>query len=410
MPRPGQVKLSGERLSDRIALGVLTRVFPPGVVDEVIAECGRREQRSRLLPARVVVYFVLAMCLFSGQGHEEVARLLTQGLERVRQWEKPWHVPTTGAIGRARGRLGPEPLKALFARVCRPVAVQDTAGAWYRGWRLVAVDGTVFDVPDTEANSTYFGRPGSGRGQQRSAYPQVRVAALVECGTHAVFAAATGPLSVHEQHLIPGLLGRLGPGMLLMADRGITGFELWKAASGTGADLLWRVRKNIVLPFLEAFEDGSYLSGIVAAGDRKRQDPVRVRVIEYTLGREDDGTVYRLITTVCNPQEASAADLAGLCHQRWEIENTLNEIKTHQGGRQLVLRSQYPDGVEQEIYGFLLVHHALRDVMHHTAHRAGLDPDRLSFTRTLRIARRHVTDQAALSPLTTQPSSDPHHP
>ncbi|MGW7056896.1 IS4 family transposase [Streptomyces sp. NPDC054888] len=410
MPRPGQVKSSGERLSDRIALGVLTRVFPPGLVDEVIAQCGRREQRSRLLPARVVVYFVLAMCLFSGQGYEEVARLLTQGLERVRQWEKPWRVPTTAAIGRARRRLGPEPLKVLFDRVCRPVATPETAGAWYRRWRLVAVDGTVFDVPDTEANSMFFGRPGSGRGQQRSAYPQVRVAALVECGTHAVFAAATGPLSVHEQHLIPDLLGRLEPGMLLMADRGITGCELWRAASGTGADLLWRVRKNIVLPFLEAFEDGSYLSEIVATGDRGRRDPARVRVIEYTLGRSGDDTVYRLITTICDPDQAPAGDLAGLYHQRWEIENTLDEIKTHQGGRQLVLRSQYPDGVEQEIYGFLLVHHALRDVMHHTAHQAGLDPDRLSFTRTLRIARRHVTDQAALSPLTTQPSPDPHHP
>ncbi|MFJ5724908.1 IS4 family transposase [Streptomyces sp. NPDC093149] len=409
MPRPGQVKSSGERLSDRIALGVLTRVFPPELVDEVVVGCGRLEQRSRLLPARVVVYFVLAMCLFSGQGYEEVARLLTQGLERVRRWEKPWRVPTTAAIGRARRRLGPEPLKVLFARVCRPVAVEDTAGAWFRRWRLVAVDGTVFDVPDTGANSAFFGRPGSGRGQQRSAYPQVRVAALVECGTHAVFAAATGPLSVHEQQLIPALLGRLEPGMLLMADRGITGFELWRAASDTGADLLWRVRKNIVLPVLEAFDDGSYLSEIVAAGDRKRRDPVRVRVIEYTLGR-DDNTVYRLITTICNPQEAAAADLAGLYHQRWEIENTLDEIKTHQGGHGLVLRSQYPDGVEQEIYGFLLVHHALRDVMHHTAHQAGLDPDRLSFTRTLRIARRHVTDQAALSPLTTQSSPDSHHP
>ncbi|MET8747154.1 IS4 family transposase [Streptomyces sp. NPDC004728] len=251
------MKSSGERLSDRIALGVLTRVFPPELVDEVVVGCGRLEQRSRLLPARVVVYFVLAMCLFSGQGYEEVARLLTQGLERVRRWEKPWRVPTAAAIGRARRRLGPEPLKVLFARVCRPVAAPDTAGAWYRRWRLVAVDGTVFDVPDTGANSDFFGRPGSVRGQQRSAYPQVRVAALVECGTHAVFAVATGPLSVHEQQLIPGLLGRLEPGILLMADRGITGFELWPAASDMGADLLWRVRKNIVLPVLEAFDDGS---------------------------------------------------------------------------------------------------------------------------------------------------------
>ncbi|MGS2591661.1 IS4 family transposase [Streptomyces hebeiensis] len=411
MPRPGQVKSSsGERLSNRIALGVLTRVFPPELVDEVIAECGRLEQRSRLLPARVVVYFVLAMCLFSGQGYEEVARLLTQGLERARRWEKPWRVPTTGAIGRARSRLGPEPLKVLFDRVCRPVADQDTAGAWYRQWRLVSVDSTVFDIPDTDANADFFGRPGSARGQQRSAYPQVRVTALVECGTHAVFAAATAPLSVHEQHLIPGLLDRLRPGMLVLADRGITGFELWRAATDTGADLVWRVRKNVVLPVLENFDDGSYLSEIVATSDRaRRRDPATVRVVEYTLNGGDE-TVYRLVTTVCDPDQAPAAELAALYHQRWEIENTLDEIKTHQGGHHLVLRSRHPDGVEQEIYGFLLVHHALRDVIHRTAHRAGLDPDRISFTRTLNAARRHVTGQAALSPLTTEAGAETHGP
>ncbi len=398
------MKSSGERLSDRIALGVLTRVFPPELVDEVVAECGRVEQRSRLLPARVVVYFVLAMCLFSGQGYEEVARLLTQGLERVRQWEKPWRVPTTGAIGRARRRLGPEPLKVLFDRVCRPVASRKTVGAWYRQWRLVAVDGTVFDVPDTDTNAEFFGRPGSARGQQRSAYPQVRVTALVECGTHTVFAAATGPLSVHEQHLIPTLLHRLQPGMLVLADRGITGFELWNAAADTGADLLWRVRKNIVLPVREHLEDGSYLSEIVATDDRSRRcHPAVVRVIEYTLNGRNDGMAYRLITTIHDPGKAPATELAALYHQRWEIENTLDEIKTHQGGHHLVLRSRDPDGVEQEVYGFLLVHHALRDVMHHTAHQAGLDPDRISFTRTLNATRRHVTDQAALSPLPTQP-------
>ncbi|SEC05345.1 Transposase DDE domain-containing protein [Streptomyces sp. 2231.1] len=403
------MKSSGERLSDRIALGVLTRALPPELVDEVVAECGRVEQRSRLLPARVVVYFVLAMCLFSGQGYEEVARLLTHGLERVRRWEKPWQVPTTAAIGRARRRLGPEPLKVLFDRVCRPVATQETAGAWYRRWRLVAVDGSTIDVPDTEANSAFFGRPGSGRGQQRSAYPQVRVAALVECGTHAVFAAATGPLSVHEQRLVPGLLSRLEPGMLVMADRGITGFELWQATSATGADLLWRVRKNVVLPVLEHLDDGSYLSRIVARGDHRHRDPAPVRVIEYTLG-DDHDTVYRLVTTIRDPAQAPAKELAALYHQRWEIENTLDEIKTHQGGHQLVLRSRDPAGVEQEVYGFLLVHHALRETIHHTAHQAGLDPDRISFTRTLHAARRHVTGQAALSPLTTQAGPETHKP
>ncbi len=362
------MKSSGERFSDRIALGVLTRVFPPGLVDEVIAECGRREQRSRLLPARVVVYFVLAMCLFSGQGHEEVARLLTQGLERVRQWEKPWRVPTTAAIGRARRRLGPQPLKVLFDRVCRPVATPATAGAWYRRWRLVAVDGTVFDVPDTEANSMFFGRPGSARGQQRCAYPQVRVAALVECGTHAVFAAATGPLPVHEQHLIPDLLGRLEPGVLLMADRGIIGFELWKAASGTGADLLWRVRKNIVRPFLEAFEDGSYLSEIVATGDRDRRDPARVRVIEYSLGRSGDDTLYRLITTICDPDQAPADDLAGLYHQRWEIENTQNPPRWPPAGPAIAIPGRRRAG------NLRLPSRASRIAGRHASHRSSSRP------------------------------------
>ncbi|WP_405996798.1 IS4 family transposase [Streptomyces sp. NBC_00829] len=405
MPRPGQVKSSaGERLSDRIAIGVLTRAFPPELVDEVIAECGRAEQRHRLLPARVVVYFVLAMCLFSGQGYEEVGRLLTHGLERMGRWKGPWRVPTTAAIGRARLRLGPEPLRGLFTRVCRPVATEETSGSWYRRWRLVAVDGTTFDLPDTEANAAFFGRPGVSRGQEKSAYPQARVAALVECGTHAVFAAETGPLAVHETVLAQRLFSSLTPGMMLLADRGFHGFDLWRAAAATGADLLWRVKNDAVLPIRALLVDGSYLSEIVAARDKNRRaDPVRVRVIEYTLGRDGSGTVYRLITTVLDPRAASATSLAALYAQRWEIESTLDEIKTHQGGPRLVLRSQHPRGVEQEIFAFLLVHHALRDLMHQAARQSDQDPDRISFTRTLRIIRRHVTDQAAFSPLPAGP-------
>ncbi|MFJ3339432.1 IS4 family transposase [Streptomyces sp. NPDC086766] len=410
MPRPGQVKSSGvDRFSDRIALGVLTRAFPPELVDEVIAECGRVEQRTRLLPARVVVYFVLAMCLFFGQGYEEVARLLVQGLEREGRWATAWRVPTTAAIGRARLRLGPEPLRALFARVCRPVAVARTQGAWYRRWRLVAVDGTVFDVPDTAANAQFFGCPGTSRGQGRSAYPQARVAALAECGTHVVFAAEVGPLKVHETALAQRLFPALTKGMLVLADRGFCGLDLWRAAKAGGADLLWRVRSVVVLPVLETLADGSYLSEIVAARDNyRRADPERVRVIEYTLGpRGGDGTVYRLITTLLDPQQAPAEELAALYAQRWEIENTLDEIKNHQGVPGLVLRSQHPRGVEQEIFAFLLVHHALRDLMHQAALKAGHDPDRISFTRTLRVVRRHVTGQAALSPLTTGPVHRP---
>ncbi|MER6076669.1 IS4 family transposase, partial [Streptomyces sp. NPDC001817] len=265
---------------------------------------------------------------------------------------------------------------------------------------LVAVDGTTFDLPDTEANAAFFGRPGVSRGQEKSAYPQARLAALVECGTHAVFAAEAGPLAVHETELAQRLFSSLVPGMLLLADRGFRGFDLWRAAAATGADLLWRVKNDSVLPVRTLLEDGSYLSEIVAARDKNRRaDPIRVRVIEYALGHDGSGTVYRLITTILDPKAASATSLAALYAQRWEIESTLDEIKTHQGGPRLVLRSQHPRGVEQEIFAFLLVHHALRDLMHQAARQSDQDPDRISFTRTLRIIRRHVTDQAAFSPL-----------
>ncbi|MFI1569180.1 IS4 family transposase [Streptomyces sp. NPDC020490] len=405
MARAGQARTpAGERLSDRIAVGVLTQAFPPHLVDEVIAGTGRVEQRNRLLPARVVVYFILAMCLFFGQGYEEVARLLGEGLGEGR---RSWRVPTTAAIGRARRRLGVEPVKALFARVCRPVAVPETAGAWYRHWRVVAVDGTTLDIADTAANEEFFGRHASGRGT--SAFPQARVVALAECGTHAVFGAAVGPLSASEQSLSRKLFTQLGEGMLLLADRGFYGFELWQAARATGADQLWRVRSSAALPVVKTLADGSYLSTVHAEADRKRRrNPVPVRVIEYTLAAGEDATVYRLLTTILDPDAAPAAGLAALYVQRWEIETTLDEIKTHQRGPRLVLRSKYPWGVEQEIYGFLLVHHAIRQLMHQAALRQGLDPDRISFIRSLRVVRRQVPAQAALSPRQTRPGTGPH--
>src|SRR5437773_2473330 len=215
MPRPGQVKQpAGERLPDRIAIGLLTVTFPPELVDRVVAETGRLQRRSRLLPARVVVYYVLAMCLFFGQGYEEVARLLTEGLAYARRWSGTWRVPTTAAITRARARLGPEPLRALFAAVCTQMATESTAAALFQAWRLVAVDGTTFDLPDTVANVDHFGRPRSPRGEGQGAFPQVRVAALGECGTHAIFAAALGALAVHETELARRLFGHLQAWML----------------------------------------------------------------------------------------------------------------------------------------------------------------------------------------------------
>jgi hypothetical protein len=377
-------------------------------VDDVLAATGRVEQRSRLLPARVVVYFVLAMCLFSGQGYEEVVRLLTEGL-RARRWRRgSWMVPSSAAISKARSRLGVEPVKQLFAAVGRPVATPETAGAFYRGRRLVAIDGTTFDLPDTKANVAAFGRPPrSGRGEENVGYPQIRMVALVECGTHAVFDVAIGALRTGEHALARDVFAALEPGMLLLADRGFFGVDLWQQAASTGADLLWRVRKDIVLPMIEQLPDGSYLTEIFEHRDIHHTRPgLRVRAIEYTLGGQDG--VYRLITTILDPAEAPAAHLAALYAQRWEFESTLDEIKTHLGGAHLVLRSQHPDGAEQELYGFLLVHHAIRHLMHQAASEADHDPDRISFTRSLRVVRRQVIDQAAFSPRQTRPRRQAH--
>lgn len=401
MPRPGQVKpATDERLSDRIAIGLLTRTFPPELVDRIVEESGKSGQRQRLLPPRVVVYFVLAMCLFSGQGYEEVARLLTEGLAWARRWSGSWQVPTTAAISRARVKLGPEPLKALFAEVARPLAKPSTPGGWYGSWRVMAIDGTTFDVPDSEENAARFGRPKTHRGE-RSAFPQVRVVALAECGTHAITHATIGPFTAAEPVLARELFGALAKGDLLLADRGFAGLDLWRAASAGGADLLWRIRSHSVLPVRQELPDGSYLSDIVAARDhRKRTDPTVVRVIEYTLddpGRPSQNTPYRLITSILDHEAAPATELAALYNERWEIETALDELKTHQRGPAQVLRSRSPEGVEQEVWGHLLVHHAIRSLMHDSAGQADIDPDRLSLTRSLRLAGRQVAAQAAFS-------------
>jgi transposase IS4-like protein len=283
MPRAGQVKPpTDERLSDRIAIGLLTRAFTPEAVDAAVASTDSGEVRSRLLPARVTVYYVLAMCLFSGQGYEEVMRLLVGGLEWMSRWRRAWTVPSTAAIAKARARLGPEPLRVLFEATVRPLATDATRGAWYRGLRLVAMDGATLDAPDTTENDEHFGRPGSGRGEGKGAFPQIRLVGVAECGTHAMFAAAIGPYSTPERTLATHVVPAVGRGMLLMADRGFTSHELWQTAAATGADLLRRATNVFSLPILQELFVGSYLSHLI----RKGHEPIPVRVIEYTI---DDG-------------------------------------------------------------------------------------------------------------------------
>jgi Insertion element 4 transposase N-terminal/Transposase DDE domain len=406
VPRAGWVKpQTDQRLSDHISIGVLTRVFPPELVDRVVAEAGRTEQRQRLLPARVVVYYVLGLGLYGSSSYEEVMRMLVDGLSWQSGWRAPWGVPTKAALFKARARLGAEPLRALFEQVAVPLAEPATAGAHYRDRRLVSVDGTCLDVADTTANEKAFGRPGSARGEKRAAFPQLRLVGLAECGTHALFNVAIGPLSDDERTLAGGVLDALEPGMLCLADRGFYSFELWKRAAATGAALLWRTRSNHRLAVTARLDDGSYLSELFDSGDRRREHGVAVRVIEYEIddpGRPASDTRYRLLTTILDPDLAPASELAPLYAQRWEFESALDELKVHQRGPRVVLRSKTPDGVIQEVYGHLCVHYAIRWLMHTIALETGHDPDRISFTRTLRVARRTTASHAGFSPRSTQ--------
>jgi hypothetical protein len=412
VPRAGWVKPeTDQRLSDHISIGVLTRVFPAELVDGVIAEAGRVERRHRLLPARVVVYYVLGLGLYSQSSYEEVMRMLVDGLAWQSGWRQPWSVPTKAALYKARARLGSEPLRALFAQVAEPLAAAETAGAFYGDLRLVSVDGTCLDVADTPANEKAFGRPRSGRGEGVGAFPQLRLAGLAECGTHALFDVAIGPLSDDERTLAGRVLGSLKPGMLCLADRGFYGYELWERAAASGAELLWRTRKSHRLPVTRRLPDGSFLSEVYASEDRRRREHGRpVRVIEYEIddpGRAPSDTRYRLLTTILDPDRAPAAELAPLYSQRWEFESALDELKVHQRGPRVVLRSKTPDGVIQEVYGHLCVHYAIRWLMHTVALDQGHDPDRISFTRTLRAARRTAASHAGFSPRSTQKRPGP---
>ena len=396
MPRAGWVKpQDDQRLSDHVALGVLTRTFPPEMVDAVVAEAGREQQRHRLLPARLVAYYVLAMALFSSAGYEEVMRNLVEGLSWESGWRQRWTVPSQPAISQARARLGYEPLEKLFARACVPLATPATPGGFFRGWRLVSMDGTTLDVADTPENDRAFSRPGSGRGEGVGAFPQLRVVALAECGTHAMFAAAMGACSTGETTLARELVAQMGPGMLLIADRGFYGFDLWRRAAESGAELLWRTKSNHRLDVDERLEDGSYVSKLYEISNFKRRGQgVPVRVVEYSLddpGRpQAEDTRYRLLTTILEPERAPAAELAALYGERWEFESALDELKAHQRGPRVVLRSKTPDGVRQEAWGHLCTHYAIRALMSTAAASRGVDPDRVSFTRTAHAARRSV--------------------
>ena len=395
---------NGTRISDHVTLGVLTTTVPASLIDAVLADTGRQSRRQRQLPARLVVYYVMALALYAQASYGEVLRCLLEGVRWLRLKGADPALADKSAITKARIRLGASPLMQLFARVARPLAEPDTRGAWYRGRRLVSLDGTTIDLADTPELEERFGRPAASRGS--SSFPQLRLLTLAETGTHAIFAAALGRYQVSEAHLARELLQQLQPDMLCLADRAFVGFELWRTAAASGAVLLWRVRKNQVLPCRERLTDGSYLSRLYASPKHRRHEDggMMVRVIDYRLeGVPDAEPLYRLVTTLLDPAGAPAKELAALYHERWESEGAFAELKVALPGQRLMLRSRRADLAEQELYGLLLAHFALRRLIHDASRQAGCDPDTLSFTHTVRIVRRHLPFHAAFSPSPAAP-------
>jgi hypothetical protein len=288
-------------------------------------------------------------------------------------------------------------MRQLHEEVVKPIGAQTTKGAWYRRWRVVSLDGSTLDVADEKENARAFGRPSASRGQ--SAYPQMRFVSLVENGTHVLFGTRLAGYATGEITLAHEVIASLEKGMLCLADRNFFGFALWNQARARGAHLRWRVKKNMRLVVEQRWPDGSYRSRIYASERdwRHRTNGVVVRVIDYHLeGIADAEPIYRLLTTILDPAEAPAEELAALYHERWEVETALDELKTHLRGAKIVLRSKTPDLVRQEFYGLLLAHFAVRGLMHEAALQAGEDPDRLSFVHAVRVIRRKLPLSGAL--------------
>ena len=426
---------------DQVSLGVLVNAVPRDAVDEVVAVCGVREKRSDgKLPAHVITYLTLGLALFPDEDYEEVATKVTGSLDRWGCWDAAWSVPTASAITQARKRLGRNMFPELFERTCGPVAGNPSSaagaaalgtarGAFLRRWRLLAIDGFDLDVPDTKANAAEFGYAGSG--DNRSAFPKARVVALAECGTHAFVAAEVDAYSVGEKTLAAKLYPRLRTDELLTADRGFYSWPAWDAAAATGAALLWRAPTQLALPVITVLPDGTYLTVLIKptvrgarrdailAAARRGEDLTRLaealddkgwpvaylaRVIEYEVpdrAGNGSGELIVLLSTILDlggDDGARADELAAAYHERWEEETANDQLKTHLRGPGKVLRSKLPDLVYQEIWAYLIVHHAISELTARASAAADLDPDSISFAKALRLIRRTATGTADIPP------------
>jgi hypothetical protein len=406
-------------LPDRISVGVLARAFPPDLVDEVIEATGTREQRRRLLPARLMVYFVLALWLFRGRncGYGQVMAKLADGLYHRRRGEdllagrldpdgwvdagagRRWRPPNISSLSRARDKLGSDPVRMLFEHVAGPTGADGAAGVFCCGLRVISVDGSTTDVPDSPPNVAFFGRPSTV--SRDGAFPQVRWVAAAESGTGSLAGAAFGPYGRGEQTLALDLLPCFGPGMLVLADRNFLSWSLARDVLATGAHILWRASASFTLKPVQVLPDGTYLAELKPP--RKADGPpIAVRVIEYTVhttpedgGGEESSEVFCLVTSLLDTGEYPALDLACCYPDRWACETVIGRHKTDMGEGQPVLRSKDPEGVAQEMWALFAVYQAICQLVGAGAAAAGIPPDRISFPHALAAATATV---AAFSP------------
>lgn len=400
MARTKAVLGTGARLADYLSASLLARVVPAEVVHAVLDAHGCNSQRLRSFPAVAGVYYCMSLSLYPEAAYEEVFAAVAQGLAWAGSAAEPARVAKSSISG-LRSKIGAAPLRDLVQRCCLPLAqAQAQPEAFYGALRLVAMDGSNFELPDQTDNVDYFGRPGSRTGV--AGYPQAQCAVLVECATHAILGANIGPYRASEWEICQPLLSRLEPGMLCLADRGFNGYEYWRQARATGAQLLWRCSANRQLPVHQMLEDGSYLSAIYPTGVSRaqaREQAIVVRVIEYALpALEQAQPRYRLLTTLLDAQAAPALALAALYHQRWQVEAVFDELKTHLRQSRRVLRSKTAELVQQEFYGWVLAHYAVRWLLHQGAARHRIPHEELSFTGHVQLLRRAQPRSGAFPP------------
>jgi hypothetical protein len=390
---------SGVRFSDYLSATLFARVVPPEFVHEALDAHDCNSQRVRRFPAVAGVYYCMALSLYPEAAYEELFCVVAQGLAWSAGVAEPERVSKSSISG-LRSRIGAGPLRDLVQRCCVPMAQPELhPQAFYKGLRLVAMDGSSFELPDEAGNASEFGRPGSRTGV--AGYPQARCAVLVECATHAILGANLGPYRSPEWDICKPLLRALGPGMLCMADRGFNALAQWQEAQARGAELLWRASDNRLLPVQQMLKDGSFLSVLkpTSAGRAKAQQQTVVRVVEYTLPGAPDAQIrYRLMTTLLDPDQAPAQELAALYHQRWQVEAVFDELKTHLRQGRRVLRSKTPELVRQEFYGWVLAHYAVRWLLHQGATYSRTPHEELSFTGHVQLLRRAQPRSGAFPP------------